>query len=395
MRPKSLALLLLALGCGLVASIGITQVMAKKSDVSTPVLDTDPVFIAIKDIPVGEPLNAQLIKLEQWPKDKVPPGALTRIEEVEGLRPRTKLYAGEPILRTKLFGKGAGEPGASPQIPKGLRVVSVKVDAVSGTASLILPGDRVDVLAHLLPNPTAGINEPTTRTVLQNIKVFACDNVVNLENMDGDGKSMAAKTISLLVTPEQAQKVTLATELGQVRLVLRSPEDDQNNDIAGVSSRELFGKAAAGARDKEMAASPTAKPADPDGFLQFLQQSLRDKPKPAGDATPVVQPKQSTQRYTMRLMQGGKSSEVVLEPDPDRPGGDFWKATEQNGAIDPQAAMSAALTAPGPTLEPPAKPGQGDAGSSDGGPKPDSRGKRKSQVKDKESDPTTTSPPKA
>lgn len=379
MRAKSLALLALALGCGLVASIGITQVMAKRAADPGPMLETESIIVAIKDIPVNEPLTPLLVRLEDWPKDKVPPGAVGKMEEVEGRRCRTRLFAGEPILKGKLIGKGASEPGASPQIPKGYRVVSVKVDAVSGTASLIMPGDRVDVLVHLLPNAPAGINEPTTRTVLQAIKVFAVDAALNLDNLDGDGKSIPAKTISLLVTPEQAQKVTLATELGQVRLVLRSPDDMQSDEVAGVSSRELFGKSSAASREKEMADegshdTSSGRPEVVGGFLQFLQRKIAEgkaaaaakssATASAGPVPPSVVGTGPGSRYVMQLLLGTKRQEVVLEQDSSRgPGPDgtgFWRQTSSEGDLDAPA------TVPAPAAAPAGKSGDSSGGEASG-----------------------------
>ena len=138
MRGKSLALLMLALGCGLVASLGITQVMRKRGEATTATGDTQPIFVAMKDVGQGEPLTPESLKLEQWPKDKVPPGAMNHLEDIENRRTRTKLYAGEPILDAKLAPKGVNAPGADIMIPKGYRVVSIRVDAVSGGANLLL-----------------------------------------------------------------------------------------------------------------------------------------------------------------------------------------------------------------------------------------------------------------
>ena len=95
MRPKSLAVLMLALGCGLVASIGIHQVMAKRNaEPSGAIGDTQSIFVAMADIGLGDLLTSQVLKLEQWPKDKIPPGAVARIEDVEGRRARTKRRSG-------------------------------------------------------------------------------------------------------------------------------------------------------------------------------------------------------------------------------------------------------------------------------------------------------------
>ncbi len=111
MRAKSMALLMLALGCGLVASIGITQVMAKRNAEPASTAETQPIFIAASDIPLGDRLSAEVLKLEAWPKDKVPLGAVSKIEDIDGCRTRAKLYAGEPILEKKLFGKGTSLQG--------------------------------------------------------------------------------------------------------------------------------------------------------------------------------------------------------------------------------------------------------------------------------------------
>ena len=215
MRPKSLALLLLALGCGLVASIGITQVLSSRGgDSNAATADTQPVYVAVNDIALGDLLNASMVKLEQWPKGKIPAGAISRLEDAEGRRARTKLFAGEPIQDHRLLGKGASEQGATALIPKGYRVVPVKVDSVTGGSSLILPGDRVDVMVHLVKDMNRDIQETVTRTILQDIKVFAVDSIVDLEKEKEPGKTISAKTISLLVTPEQAAKVMLASQLG-------------------------------------------------------------------------------------------------------------------------------------------------------------------------------------
>jgi pilus assembly protein CpaB len=307
MRAKSMALLMLALGCGLIASIGITQVLAKRHTESPrPTGDTIPIFVTVKDVPLGDPLAADELKLESWPKDKVPAGALSTIADVEGRRTRQKLYAGEPILENKLLSKGASAQGASAVIPKGYRVVAVKVDSVSGSG-LILPGDRVDVLVYLVSNPQRDIPETSTRTVLQDVKVFAVNDVVELDNdKDGKDKSMSAKTISLLVTPAQAAKVTLASEMGKIRLVMRSPEDDTHAEDATARPDELFGRSAFANRNKEEAGKR-----DYNGLLEYINKMKAElaanQKKPSGEEP------QSTVTWTMRILQPDGVNDVVLE----------------------------------------------------------------------------------
>jgi len=343
MRPKSLALLLLALGCGLVASIGITEVIAKRNaePVGT-VGDTQPIFVAMTDISLGELLTPQVLKVEQWPKDKVPAGAVTKIENVEGRRARTKLYAGEPILETKLLGKGASEQGATALIPKGYRVVPVKVDLVSGGSSLILPGDRVDVMIHLVRDPGREIPETITRTILQDIKVFAVNDVVDLEKeKDPNNKSIDAKTISLLVTPEQAAKLMLATQMGTINLVMRSTEDDTQTANVQAKPSELFGGPPKSVRDKEsLMAGVEQNPAEKTkGILDLLNTM---KAKPSQDST---EESKSSQIWTMRLLKPGEVSEVQFESDGtasgDSPTG-TWKTTTLASGAGGNASKAAA-----------------------------------------------------
>src|SRR5580693_642915 len=117
MRPKSVILLVLALGCGLVASIGISQVLQRQND-GTPG-ETAPVWVALADIKRDEALSMQNLKLEQWPKDKIPSGALSKMEDVDGKRAKSPIFQGEPIIDKKLLGKG--EVDSSHDVPKGFR----------------------------------------------------------------------------------------------------------------------------------------------------------------------------------------------------------------------------------------------------------------------------------
>ena len=103
MRAKSVALLVLALGCGLVASLGITQVLAKRGGDPTVTAEMQGVVVAVKDIPLGSLLTPQTAKLEEWPKDRVPAGALTRLEDVDGRRKSSEILRRRAHPRTEAF----------------------------------------------------------------------------------------------------------------------------------------------------------------------------------------------------------------------------------------------------------------------------------------------------
>jgi Flp pilus assembly protein CpaB len=360
MQSKSLILLVVALGCGVVASIGITRVMASRSTApAAQEMETQPVFVVKEDIPLGNALTAEKLKLEQWPKGKVPEGVLGNLEDIEGRRPKAKLFAGEPVLEVKLLSKGESAGGAAPQIPVGYRSVPVKVDEVSGGAAMILPGDRVDVLVYAKANCKEGIRTTMTKTILQNIRVFAVDSQWTLE-ADESGKSIRAKTISLLLTPEQTERVMLAHELGKLRLALRSPNDSEDAELSdkGHQVAQIFG-------DSETA------DIEKDSVLGSL---LASQPEVPVTVEPIMSERPS---HTVRVINGSEVQEVVMQsqvdaPSPTAPSGSspksgsptsfLWKIIsnptsmmggngDSTAKLDPGQADPAAMSAETPNLD--------------------------------------------
>jgi pilus assembly protein CpaB len=338
MRPKSVALLLLALGCGLVASIGITKVMIKGNGEETGGEGAG-VLVATADIPMGGRLTSQTVKLVKWTKDTAPPvGAISKMEEIENRRVRSKLYAGEAILENRLCGKGTNQQGATAMIPVGYRVVPVKVDLVSGGSDLILPGDRVDVMIHLVRDPPRGIDETVTRTILQDIKVFAVNDVLDLDKDKDGSKSISAKTISLLVTPEQAAKIMLATQTGVINLVMRSSEEDKTDAQVEARTSDLLGALSGSHRTNEEPQGPPAAKQDPFPAVA---------PLPVQTASPRT-------TWTVRVVKGNTVDEVMFEkdPNPDSPL-DSWKvASTANVVAAAPAKEEPKIEAP-PVRQPP------------------------------------------
>lgn len=297
MRPKSLVLLILALGCGLVASIGINQVMANRHAGPAPgAVETTPIFVALGEIGIGDPLTAEMLKLEEWPKEKVPVGAVSNLQDLEGRRCKQRFYPGEPILEAKLL--APGEKGQSPTdlIPKGYRVVSIRVDAVSSSSGMILPGDRVDLLVHVQENPSKGISQARTQTFLQNVKVFAVDDLYSREN---EG-AVSAKTISLLVTPDQAELVMLAGNLGTLQLVMRSANDDSNEPTTGADVQELL----SGTDNGSAPSTPSAPLSTKEDLLSLLNQTKEKEPvaPPPPALTPIPAP--APDQFEMLVIKG-------------------------------------------------------------------------------------------
>ncbi len=236
MRPKSLMLLALALGCGLVASIGISQVLESRRRQSNASVETTDILVATEDIARNAEFSPKNVALKPWPKHQLPLGTITKLEDVVGRRPNTPIVKDEPVLEGKL-GTGEGAAPASKEIPPGFRAVAVRVDNAQNSG-LILPGDRVDVQVFVNKGPN--VPEATTSTFLEDVSVFAVNSEIRHES-SSDSKSIDAKNISLLVTPEQAAKLTLAAEVGTIRLVLRGPHKEETKDAIKVTLPGILG----------------------------------------------------------------------------------------------------------------------------------------------------------
>jgi len=305
MRSRSVMLLGLALGCGLVASIGISQVMERRNQGEAPAGEMEPILVAATDLNYNDLLTPDKIRFEEWPKGKVPPGAVTNLEEVKDRRSSTKLFAGEPILTGKLMGSDGS--GAARKIPKGYRMVSVAVDAVTGASSLIKPDDKVDVLLYMQRRPELGIEESTTKTILQGVRVFAVDKV--FERAHGDEKAQeTAKTVALLVTPEQAQRITHANGMGTIRLVLRSPEDDDQSETNATSVTDILGTTPGAPSNFNDQSQPGAAL----GLSAPPHQATAATTTPAPAPAPISAQTAPPSHWTMVLLEGSQMRQVEL-----------------------------------------------------------------------------------
>jgi pilus assembly protein CpaB len=308
MRPKSLILLSLALGCGLVAALGINQMMAKQKPGGQSGTETVDIFVALKEVNINDPLQAAALKLEAWPKDKVPPGALSKLDEVEGRRAKTKLYEGEPILDAKLLPKGEGGASPTDHIPTGFRVVSVRVDAVAATGNLIKPGDRVDMLVHLNQNLGRGLAEPTTKTFLQDVRVFAVNDIIDRDPANGNTK-ITAQTISLLVKPGDVELVMLAGNMGKIQLAMRGPADEEKSHTDGAVIAQLMGSSGGNTRRAEETRSADQEATPPSNPLTDLLNRLKGNSTPAATtAAPIEQ-----FAFKMTLLNGPDIQEFEID----------------------------------------------------------------------------------
>jgi Flp pilus assembly protein CpaB len=314
MRPKSLLLLALALGCGLVASIGISQVMDRNNNPHTK-LETVPIYVALHNINLGDPIDAAMLSLQEWPKDKAPRGAISKLEDLQGRRPRSAIIEGEPILEGKLLAPGQiADPIRA--IQKGMRLKTIAVDAEKSAAGLLGPGDRVDVQLFVRKDQRTGVDTAKSKIILQNIRVFAVDQTVQRSPDGGDEKTIA-KTVSLMLTPEQASKMSLAEQIGEISLIPRNPDDDSNAEFQEYTVDDLLsGGGEKNSREKEQGPQKV-EPADPtptDSLLTAIQNAPKKDP------------------FRMEVVEAQNVHEVLFDADTGKP---IRPVAEQTGVSGP------------------------------------------------------------
>ena len=235
MRSRIFIVFVLAIAAGTVFAYG-TYNFVQKGGTRTTTLPTTPVVVAAADLDVGAELTRDSVRIIDWPSNALPANAISDPNEVIGRGLIVPMIQNEPFLPLKLASKDAGA-GLPPAIPPGLRAVSVKVNEVIGVAGYVLPGTRVDVVATVSPSNQAG--EMTSKVILTNVEVLAAG--TKIERDTEKNKPMAVSVVTMLVNPEEAERLTLASTEGKIQLALRNPLDKSTPATRGVRPSMLLG----------------------------------------------------------------------------------------------------------------------------------------------------------
>jgi pilus assembly protein CpaB len=218
---------------GLIAAAGTYNYLRRQSAAAEAMRKSlQTIVVASKELPPGTVLDAKALKEVAWPKDSIPVGSFSAANKLVGKAVKIKLVAGEPILESRVSGQGAGLTG---RLTPGYRALAMKVDEVIGVSGFIAPDDRVDVIATI--NNHGASNERVSKIVLQDKRVLSVAS--NAEQKGSTGQM--ARSITLEVTPEEAEKLAVAQTEGSLSLALRSSGDEKKVDTAGSSAREIFG----------------------------------------------------------------------------------------------------------------------------------------------------------
>ena len=217
--------------------------------------DQRDVVVATRPLGVGVMIKAPDVKVEKVPADAFPKGAFSKVEDVLDRPVVSNILLDEPVLDGRLALTGSGL-GLAPAIPKGMRAVTVRVNDVASVAGFVLPGMHVDVL--VTGRPPKGELDMTT-TCLQNILVLSAGQTMQ---PDARGQAINAPTVTLLVTPEQAETLTLAGNDGRIQLVLRNSSDQTIERTQGRFVNELYNEHRPDAPKPTVPAKPRPKPVE-------------------------------------------------------------------------------------------------------------------------------------
>ncbi len=238
-RTRLLMIGVLAVALGFLASVYVYKTVQGKGGGGTT--DGADVMVAANDLQVGARVEERDIKIIRIPAPDLPPGAPRKKSDVIGHGVILPIAKGEFILPNHLAQENAGS-GLPALIPPGMRAVSVRVNEVVSVAGFVTPGTRVDVLLTGTPGATG---DQQTTTVLQNVLVLASGHTLE---RSASGEAQNTAVITLLVTPDDAQRLTLASAEGHIQLALRNPLDTKQDEVPSSNSRGLF---------KGMAPAPT------------------------------------------------------------------------------------------------------------------------------------------
>jgi pilus assembly protein CpaB len=228
--------LALALTAGGVLAFGTYNYVQSSAPAQTVTMPTKSVVVAATDLSMGDEIEKSDLRIIEWPANAVPQNVFSDPNDVIGRGLLMPVIQNEPILPMKLASKEAGS-GLPPAIPPGLRAVSVRVNEVIGVAGYVVPGTRVDVLATV--SPTQDQRDMTSKVILTDVQVLAAGTKIE---QDVEGKEpIPVSVVTLLVNPEEAERLTLAASEGKIQLALRNPMDKGTPVTRGVKPSSLLG----------------------------------------------------------------------------------------------------------------------------------------------------------
>lgn len=332
MKPKTMMLMVVAIGCGLVASYMTSRLLAERNN-TPPAEPRVPVLVAKQTVPAWVPIKEpeKYFELKEVAESAVPKKAIRDLEAVRGQRLMTPLSEEDYVLQDKLL--NPEQTGLAGKMPAGSRAIALKVNAESLAGGFVLPGSFVDVISTL----RGGVNESVSKVIMQNMLVLAVD--TNAQR-DPSQPHMLGSTVTLAAKPDEATRLALASNLGDLRLTLRGMGDNSVVKLSNTRYEDMDKPIhEAGGSGAAEAPEPVAAPPVPAKLPPL-------PPPPAAvvkkeEAPPVEEPPVKT--HTMTIVSGEFVQKAVFVLDPTNKD---WNEKESPGD---GAATSSPARRPAPT----------------------------------------------
>jgi pilus assembly protein CpaB len=302
MNKRFIGVLIFAFIVASVASLMLYRLLLNRPQSAKAAQASVQIVLATRDIEVGTVLKEEDVKLTEWP-GAVPLGAAAKTQDVVGRGVNAPIFAKEPVIESRLAQKGAGG-GLAAMIPPGMRAVAIRTNEVVGVAGFVTPGMRVDVLISGNGPGGDGKLGTLTRTLLQNLEVLSAGADFK---KDAEGKPVQVQVVNMLVTPQQAEQLSLANAQTQIQLVLRNPLDHEVAKTAGTAVGLLFGGSKLKMPTEDGGEAPTPRP-------RRAPAAARAVASAAPAAVPA--PKKEAP-FVMEIISGNKKAETKFAENPE------------------------------------------------------------------------------
>jgi pilus assembly protein CpaB len=291
MRKRLVIVLAFASIVGLIVSVLVYRIVAEFRAAARQQINEE-IVVAAVNMDLAETITSKHVKVLPWPRQAVPAGAIRSLTDAEGRVVRSSIVAGEPLLEGKLAPQLSGKGGIMPMlVPEGQRAVTIKVDDAVREAGFVLPNSRVDVLVSMAK--AANTQERVAKLILQDVVVLAAGQAVEMR----DNRPVSVTTVTLALTPDQAERLALAQNEGKLTIGMRNLRDKQIIQTAGAT------------RDTLLGATPASKPAAA-VVKSTASRQAAPPAAPAAVATPLPAPKIAT--HAVAVIRSGKVSEQVF-----------------------------------------------------------------------------------
>ncbi len=337
MKSKSIILLAVSLGFGLVAAFGISQVLGRNSGTAeAPPQKMQEVLIAKETIDQWSEFSEENVVVKEWPEELVPEDAITTMDELKDMVARSRVPKNSPLLIDHTLNK---KDSQDLEIRPGHHVITISVNSELTFGGLLQPGHHVNIIAVFQAKGKNGLNQVFSKTFLKNIRVFAIDSQTAIS--EEQGAAASAAVVSVEVTREQAEKIVLVQSVATLRLSLVGEEgtDDSNVDPLDVmtladvfeDNRDPLGQAVA-----QQATPSNEDPSD--------TESVKQSPVEMMNPTPVAQTAPKEKEFKMVIL--GQSGAQTYK----------WRKGEVPTLDNP---MAQGMPQNGPTSPPPSEPPAG------------------------------------